>query len=218
MPRRAWAVTICLVAAACGSLQPVISPADRLAVIETTGCGLAAGRSGTGIALDGNTIVTVAHLIVQSDAIEARVGGQAYSAIPVGLDLERDLAVLRFDGPDMTRVAMGDAGAGSEGAIATSAGRVPFIVDEPVSISIEEVLGTERHHRIGYRVEADTGVGDSGSGAYDADGELIGVVFAVSGPTTWLTSSFELEQFLAAVPEDAPELECDPEISRRPSS
>lgn len=218
MPRRAWAATICLVAAACGSPQSVISPDDRLAVIATTGCGLAAGRSGTGVALDGNTIVTVAHLVVQSALIEATIGGQTYSAVPVGLDLERDLAALRFDGPDLARVVMDDAAAGEEGSIATSDGMVPFIVDEPVSISIEEVLGTERHHRIGYRVEADTGVGDSGAGAYDPDGNLIGVVFAVSDSTTWLTSSLEVERFLAAIPEAAPELACDPERSRRPSS
>jgi hypothetical protein len=83
-------------------------------------------------------------------------------------------------------------------------------------VSIEEVLGTERHNRVGYEIDAATASGDSGAGAYDETDRLIGIVFATSadGATTWLSAGVEIQDFLAGVDADAAPIVCDPDISR----
>ncbi len=79
-----------------------------------------------------------------------------------------------------------------------------------VSLTIEEVLGTDLHSRRGYELDAETAAGDSGAGAYDNEGRLIGVVFATGrdGDSSWITSSIEIEDFLAARDHSAAATEC----------
>ena len=103
----------------------------------------------------------------------------------------------------VSEVSMGSAVMGTTGWVAegASSGTVAFEVSRVVDLTIEEVAGTERHSRRGYELEAATQDGDSGAGAYDVAGRLIGVVFA-SGPdedTTWVTASSEIEDFISGI-------------------
>lgn len=165
-------------------------------------------------------VVTVAHLVARADSVLVAVaGGDPVDATVLEVDPERDLAALRVaadDAPDA--IAMSDGDTGARGTIVEGAtsGTVPFVVAEKVSVSIEEVLGTDRHNRVGFKLNAATSGGDSGAGAYDEDGRLIGIVFATSddGAVTWLTGSVEIQEFLAGVSADQTPLACNPDISR----
>lgn len=194
-------------------------PAARAVRIATTGCGLAPDRTGSGVAVGDGLVLTVAHLVVRANAIAVTVGSTgAVDAVVAAADLELDLAVLRVPENGVPVVETATAGRGDDGLIVGGAasGTVPFEVTDIVRISIEEVLGSDRHRRLGYELAAVTTTGDSGAGAYDSEDRLIGIVFAIShdGATTWITSSSEIEDFLAAHDPDAPALACNEETSR----
>jgi len=181
-----------------------LEPGTRAVRLQTTGCGPASEHFGSGVAIGDDLVVTVAHLIARAGSVEASVGGASTEPVEVAaVDLERDLAVLRLAGDDFTRVEMAIANSGGSGRIVGGAasGTVPFEVRRRVNLTIEEILGTERHARLGYELAAVTGDGDSGAGAYDAENRLIGIVFATGedGATTWLTASSEIEDFVASV-------------------
>ena len=211
--RRSLLIALLVLAAACGDAAGV-EPAARAVAVETTGCGFAADRSGSGIATGGDLVVTVAHLVVRAEDVSVVTrAGQRLAAGVVALDTRSDVAVLRVEGLDMAPAEYSSAAAGDAGAI-VAAERVAYEVLEVVDISIEEVLGTERFSRRGYKLDAATGTGDSGAGMYDADGAVVGMVFAVSadGDATWATSSRVVQRMLdGLVPE---ELRCDPDRSR----
>lgn len=194
-------------------------PAQRAATVQTTGCGLAPERTGSGVAVGDGIVVTVAHLVARADSIEVSVGtGEVVEASVVKLDLAKDLAALRLPLDEPTELELSQVEAGGEGLIVGGAasGAVPFTVKEKVSVSIEEVLGTQRHSRVGYEIDAATASGDSGAGAYDEAGRLIGIVFATTtdGSTTWLTASVEIQDFLAGVDASSAPISCDPDTSR----
>jgi hypothetical protein len=180
-----------------------IDPELRAVRLETNGCELSSGRFGSGVAVGSDLVVTVAHLVVRAESVDASVAGNdPEGAVVAAVDLERDLAVLRLaTGSGLPHVATATVDAGTSGLIvgAAASGTVPFEVKRRVNLTIEEILGTDRHARLGYEVATVTTDGDSGAGAYDEQDRLIGIVFATGrdGETTWLTASPEIEDFLA---------------------
>lgn len=187
-----------------GTRSEAFDPESRAVRLETTGCELASGRFGSGVVLESSLVVTVAHLVVRAGSVEASVAGAPSEPVEVAaVDVQRDLAVLRLHGDDLPRIETAIADSGAEGRIVGGAasGTVPFQVKRRVNLTIEEILGTDRHARLGYELTAVTGDGDSGAGAYDEENRLIGIVFATGrdGQTTWVTASSEIEAFLATV-------------------
>jgi len=156
------------------------------------------------VAIGEGLLLTVAHLIVRADTVTAFVGGgHATPAEVAAVDLRRDLALLRVTGgaaPPIEMVSLEEGAAGVIVGGATS-GTVSFEVRRVVELTIEEILGTDRHSRLGYELAAETKDGDSGAGAFDDAGRLVGIVFATGEDeeTTWITASSELEDFVASV-------------------
>lgn len=184
--------------------SPSVTPADRAVRIETTGCGYASGRTGSGVAIGDGLVVTVAHLLVHGEGVHVTVeGGDAGGAVVAAVDLQRDLALLRLEPDGKPDVETSTAAKGDKGLIVGGAtsGTGPFEVERMVDLTIEDVLGTDRHDRLGYELAAATDKGDSGAGAYDEEGRLIGIVFATSdeGAATWVTASTEIDDFVATV-------------------
>jgi hypothetical protein len=145
-------------------------------------------------------------------------GASPVDAVVTAIDMDRDLAVLRLPPNDMPVIETSSAEVGAAGLIVGGAtsGTVRFEVMDVVMLSIEEILGTDRHSRLGYELEAATTTGDSGAGAYDANDHLIGIVFATGqdGASTWITSSAEIEDFLAAHDSDVTPIMCDAAASQ----
>lgn len=179
-------------------------PAQRAVTLETEGCGFAADRIGSGVAIGDGLVITVAHLIVEASDVRADVDGEEHEVVTVvALDRRIDLAVLRVPSLTIPAIAMGTAVKGAHGSIigGATSGTVAFEVEGVVELTIEEVFGTARHARSGYQLAAGTSDGDSGAGAYDEHNRLIGIVFATGqeGKTTWVTASSEIEDFIAGV-------------------
>lgn len=196
-----------------------LSPAQRAVTLEIMGCGDASDSGGSGVILASGVVVTTAHSVIQSHEIAVVTNnGRAASAKVVAIDRTVDLALLRVTTPPTERVATAVAAAGDTGLVVGGAtsGTTPYVVEAFANLTIEEVLGTERHTRVGYELRADTAAGDSGAGIYDAQDRLVGVVFAVSsdGSSTWATASSEVEGLLANTDLDAKPYRCVEDLSR----
>ncbi len=197
--------------------SPPADPARQTVRVETDGCGLATGRIGTGVVVEDELVVTVAHLVAEAETVRVDGGVGAVEAPVVAIDLKRDLALLRIEGlrfPDLdtSTAEVGDTGRVLGGVTAPS---IVYTVEDRVALTIEEVLGTSRHRRLGYRLRANTGDGDSGAGAFDEAGRLVGIVFATDeGGSTWITAAWEVEDFLARNRDAIDPLTCDRERSR----
>jgi S1-C subfamily serine protease len=180
-------------------------PEARAVRLEITGCESGSrARFGSGVVIEDGLVVTVAHLIVDAETVEASVAGASLGAATVAaVDLRKDLAALRVEDRGVPPAETSILDQGESGLIVGGAasGTVPFEVRRRVNLTIEEILGTDRHARLGYEVAAVTADGDSGAGAYDAERRLVGLVFAVGkdGGTTWLTAGSEIEDFVASI-------------------
>ncbi len=189
----AWAVQA-------GSAQ--IQPGERAALISTSGCGDAGTDTGSGVAVGGDVVLTAAHVVAQADAITVTIDDRRLPALVVAWDGQRDVAVLRADGLDLPDVAYGEASAGDPATLVggRASGTQDGSVVQRATVTIEEVLGTERYARLGYQLEITAADGDSGAGVYDQDGRLTGMLFAVERESqlAWATAAEELRRVLTA--------------------
>lgn len=198
-----------------------VTPQQRAVRLTTEGCGWAPSRTGSGLVYEEGMVVTAAHLVARADSVAVTVAAMdPIEAAISAVDFKRDLALLRIPVTGFRRVDVAPISpdGASSGVIVDGAtsGTVPFTLERPARISIEEVLGNERHERLGYELRAATTGGDSGAGVYDDQNRLLGIVFATSDgeTTTWATASSEITSFINDVGAGTADLTCDPERSR----
>lgn len=208
------------VAGACTSgTQRALAPDERAVELTVEGCGVSSDTSGSGFLFDDGLVLTTAHLVIRAGRVEVTYpDGSSAMAEVLAIDTFRDLAALAVPMIDVDRPLIGKARAGDTGSVVggLTSGTVDLVVGQYASLSIEEVLGTERSSRLGYEIEAVTADGDSGAGVYDQEGRLLGMVFAVTagGGSTWVTASEEIDQFVSEVDRAARPFVCDPDLSR----
>ncbi|MBS1265424.1 MAG: Serine protease [Acidimicrobiaceae bacterium] len=187
-------------------------------VVSTSGCGYATEATSSGVVVDEGLVLTAAHSVRGSSTVTVTgPDGVAHTAGIAGLDMRTDLALLSVPNLSAPPLEMGTATTGDTGEIvgASSSGTVPYLVRRAVDITIDRIGGRGGHERSGYELEADTRKGDSGSGAFDPDGRLIGIVFATADDAsgaTWVTAGNEVSAFLAV--EHTGPWVCDPDESR----
>lgn len=206
-----------------GTVEPTdLAAAGRRAVeIETEGCGHADPTRGSGMALADDLVLTAAHVVAPGGPIEVSLGGVGRPADLVAYDPQRDLALVRPSAslgavppaPTTAALAEGDTAQIIGGA---TSGDVSATVAEVVIVEMDDVRSPTRSTRRAYLTEAETAPGDSGAGLYDADGRLIGLLFAVSTTDearSWVTAASEIDDFLA---DDEPTgvFGCDPDRSK----
>lgn len=198
----ASSLLVAAVAVGCGEATTgALSPTQRAVPIETEGCGLASGTSGAGIVVGDGRILTVAHVVAGSSTIQTLVRGESVPLEIIAYDPERDLVLLSglvsaATAPDFVELAVGDEGR-IVGAGPTA--EVDYVVAREALVEIDVVRQSGTATRHAYEVLATTEVGDSGSGAYDGEDRLGGIVFAIGdeGGRTWVTAADEIESFLA---------------------
>jgi len=219
-PVRAGFFLVLGLAVACSTgTQTALAPADRAVHLAVDGCGVSSDTSGSGFVFDDGLVLTTAHLLIRAGGVEVTYpDGSRATAEVLAIDTLRDLAALTVPVIDVDRALIGKAEAGDTGFVVggSTSGTVDLVVRQYASLSIEEVLGTERSGRRGYEIEAATADGDSGAGVYDQEGRLLGMVFAVTagGGSTWVTASEEIDQFVSQVDRSGMPYICDPETSR----
>jgi S1-C subfamily serine protease len=193
---------------------------ERRVTFDTTACGDGSKTSGTGVIIGDGIVLTTAHSVLRSGSIAVQLpaGGEAVSGEVVYLDLAADLALLRVDG--LVAPPVEYALARSDDEVIVAAGPSDTFrtaVVRPVDVRIEEVGGTNRISRIGYELDVNISLGDSGSGVYDTSGRLVGIVYGRNpdgAPRSFATGKEQLADVLAFDAPDYAPLSCVPSENR----
>jgi S1-C subfamily serine protease len=153
---------------------------------EATSCGR--GQEGSGTVVAPQRVVTNAHVVAGVTNPRVQVGGvgRKYSATVVAFDPRRDLAMLAVPGLRTTPVKLGsDLGRGDSAVVAGFPNDGPFRasaarVRQVIRASGEDIYGQPGAVREVYSLFVTVEPGNSGGPVLDADGTLVGVVFARS--------------------------------------
>ena len=148
--------------------------------------------SGTGfIWNEEGYVVTNYHVVQQADRVTVTLqDGTSYSAVAVGLDPDKDLAVLKIDAADrgLTAVTPGDSSQLEVGRKVIAIGN-PFGLDTTMTVGVVSALGREidsmsrRKIRDVIQTDAAINPGNSGGPLLNSLGQLIGVNTAIYSPS-----------------------------------
>lgn len=181
--------------------------------VRVVGCGRS--YSGSGFAVDGDHVVTNAHVVAGGRELHLEThDGRRVVAEVVVFDKDRDLALLRAAGHGLTPLALGRADVGDETAVIGYPGgqALPRVaaarIDRLVTGVGRDIYGRDATERSLLYLAAELRSGDSGAAVVDAVGDAVAVVFAVSPdvPTVaYALTIDEVEGLLASprVPGDA---------------
>jgi S1-C subfamily serine protease len=182
----------------------VVTAAAASAVkLEATGCGVLSSGSGWVVAPD--LVVTNAHVVAGSPTVLVRrPDGSRLDGDVVAHDVRRDLALVAVDGLGLDPLPRGRADAGEDAAtFGHPLGREQLRV-APARVEGSLVAdgrpggdGADDGREV-VVLAAELALGDSGSPVVDADGTVVGTVFAVS-PTDLGTAYAIADTELATV-------------------
>ena len=167
-----------------------ISAARSAQIVESTVKveGVACDRiqDGSGFVVGDDLVVTNAHVVAGEDATEVeRSDGSRVSAAVVAFDPDRDLAVLSAPGLDREPLPVGRAEEGDVGGVYGHPGGgpleiSPYEIAQEVQARGSDIYDRDPTERAVFLLAAELAPGDSGSALVDADGEVVGVAFAIA--------------------------------------
>lgn len=174
--------------------------------VEATGCGRR--YEGSGFAIRENLIVTNAHVVAGADEVDVRrPDGEVLSGRVVVFDDDRDLALVRVDGLGQAPLPLARASEGQDAVEVGYPGGQDTPRPQPASVRQirnavgRDIYGQDRTEREVLFLSARLAQGDSGAPVADAQGAVIGVVFAISpdrDTTAYAVTSAEVQAVLDA--------------------
>ena len=152
------------------------------------------GASGSGSIIDEKGyVLTNTHVIAEASKIYVSLfNGDQFEAVVVGLDIENDLAVLKFEVPRNLRlqtIPFGSSGSLRVGQKVLAIGN-PFGLERTLTVGIVSALGrpiqSKKNIIIKNMIQTDTAInpGNSGGPLLDAFGKMIGIntmIYSTSG-------------------------------------
>ena len=189
-------VAVLLLSASCASESSAPAPVytaptvDEVSasIVRIIGFGCGAPALGSGFAVEPHLIVTSGHLVTGRDPESlgvVRPDGSEASARLVAFDADFDLAVLRVDDITFEPVTLRTDVPTNDGvAMAVKAENdvvaIDFTVDKPVNVNWDGVFRDTESRFHGLQLLADIARGDSGSGLFVSDSEVIGLIHSKS--------------------------------------
>jgi len=165
-------------------------------------------QEGTGFVAAPNLVVTNAHVVAgERDTRVTTSDGRRLDASVVAFDPHRDLAVLRVPGLALPALAFGEGHVDDRGALFGHPGggelrEAPVRIAEQIVARGTDITHTTPTEREVFVLAAVTAPGDSGGPIVDADGRVIGVMFAYDisrDSTAYALTRKELDPVLAPV-------------------
>ena len=173
--------------------------------VHAVGCGRL--QTGSGFAVDADLIVTNAHVVAGGRELTVEAAdGAVVAAVVVAFDPGRDLALLSVPGHGLRPLPFADAAIGDLAVVVGHPGGVldPRVaaarIDRRVLGVGRDIYGDDGAERDLLFLAAELRPGDSGAPVVGADGELLGVVFAISPdePTVaYAVTADEVRELLA---------------------
>ncbi len=152
-------------------------------------------------------VVTNAHVVAGEGSSEVeRNDGRRLPAVVVAFDPERDLALLRVKGLDRPALPVAAATKGQVGGVFGHPGGeplriAPFSVARQIDATGRDIYDGATTRRQVLELAASLRAGDSGSALIDANGEVVGIAFAISTDqpgVAYALATSELTPMLAA--------------------
>ncbi len=200
---------------ACSADNPNSALTESGVGVVAAGCPGPATDRGSGVVVtaagSAGTVITVAHTVAGASTITVLDSdGAEFAATVAAFDKDADLALLDVPGLDAPALEIGRADLGDATAVVWSrddgvtaqAGSIT----KRLSITIEDIYLEDETRRAGFELSADIKSGDSGGAVVDADGRVVGIIYAksVARPNTaFATSDVELRRLLDDRPLDS---------------
>ncbi len=194
------------------TLSPAVTALVARSVVKIEGPACSKLQDGSGFVTGPNLIATNAHVVAgERSTTVIRDDGRRFNAVVVAFDPARDLAILRVDGIDRPPLPLSTTSTtgleGTEGGVFGHPGgeplRVaPFRVGRVINATGRDIYGTNRTERKVLELSAALRPGDSGSALVDAQGQVVGVAFAIARDTAdvaYALAPSELQATLATV-------------------
>jgi Trypsin-like peptidase domain len=174
--------------------------------IQAFGCGMIP-RTGAGVAVENRLVLTDAHVVAGSTAIELSIDGITTMGVLMHLDPNLDLALVEVNREvswsDDQRVTFGSAVKGDQGWVTLLRNEqlipTPVRILRPVSITTEDIYVNGSVTRAGYEIRGSTRPGDSGA-AVLVDGKIVGLLWSrsqLSNERAWLTDTSSVAGLIA---------------------
>ena len=201
-------IVLVLVTGACAPSPPESTdPFDSVAQLRGEVCGRP--MVGTAVVIGSRLLITAAHNVAGSrrGLTVTFEDGVGHAATLVGIDVDRDLALLSVPTADRPAIVRAAALPGEQGRIIRLRGQgeraeVPFTDAEPVIAVGPNMYDEESSvRRANVRVRAMAGAGYSGGPILNSDDEMAGLVYAAAWfeDMTYANATGEIEVFLASV-------------------
>ncbi|MCY3539117.1 MAG: serine protease [bacterium] len=212
-PSYKWAgflVAAALLAGACGNApapEVATDPFDAVAQLR----GLVCDREmvGSAVMIDDHYLITVAHNVAGSDGglTVTFEDGVQYPATLVGIDFDRDLALLRAPTVKRPILTVAPAVTGEGGRLIRlraehERAEVQFTDAEPIIAVGRNIYDDQSDvRRQNVRVTARAGSGYSGGPVLNDQNQMVGVVYAAArlDEVTYATASSEIDIFLDSI-------------------
>jgi S1-C subfamily serine protease len=165
-------------------------------------------QEGSGFVAGSNLVVTNAHVVAgERDTRVTTSDGRRLDANVVAFDPNRDLAVLRVPGLALPALALGEGQVDDRGALFGHPGggdlrQAPVRIAEQIVARGTDITRTNPTEREVFVLAAVTAPGDSGGPIVDADGSVVGVMFAYDisrQSTAYALTRAELDAVLGPV-------------------
>lgn len=195
-------------------LAPAVDARVRGAVVRVEGQACDQIQDGTGFVAGRDLIVTNAHVVAgERETSVFLPSGDKASARVVRFDPRRDLAVLQVPDLGLEPLRLGDAKAGTVGAVYGHPGGgplrpTPARISEEIDARGTDIYRTSTTRRAVFVLAAQLAPGDSGAPLVDQAGNVIGVAFAIdpgADTTAYALTNAELRAVLTAVPNNSVE-------------
>jgi len=158
---------------------------SKSAVVRITATTCGGGGTGSGFLLDDRHVVTVAHVVAGAQALTVRrVDGRVARATVVGLDADREVALLELDRDLKSKRYLSLSSRKAKDLDEVVA--LGYPLGAPLSLTKGEVSGTDRQIDIDdgptvkglLQFDADISPGSSGGPLIDSSGEVVGLAEA----------------------------------------
>ena len=182
----------------------------RNAVVRVEGQACSQIQDGTGFAVGRDLIATNAHVVAGEDATFVFLpDGERKAAHVVRFDPRRDLAILSVPGLGLNPLKLGDAAAGTIGAVYGHPGGgplrpTPARIAEQIDARGTDIYRTTPTSRAVFVLASQLAPGDSGAPLVDQSGTAVGVAFAIdptASTTAYALTNAELRPVLDEHPD-----------------
>lgn len=176
-----------------------------LSTVKVEGVACRRIQEGSGFVALPELVVTNAHVVAgQSETVVERSDGSEVAATVVAFDARRDLAVLRVPGLNRAALPIADIDVGGTGAVFGHPGggplrAAPFSVGRAVNATGTDIYDRERTEREVLILAASLAPGDSGGGLVDANGQIVGVAFAIAPDKPDVAYALAVEELQAVL-------------------